>query len=149
MVAVDRTCMRLALAGALLLGGCAHQSASVSGGSMPSATLAHTVWYVEEIAGQPVLDKAKTELRFESSGRVSGSTGCNTFTGSATVDTPRLTMSPLATTRRACEPELMAQEQSFLNAIGAVRNFSIDGAGLLHLIGSDGKPLMRLSRANP
>jgi putative lipoprotein len=104
---------------------------------------------VEEIAGQPVLDKAAAELRFESSGRVSGSTGCNTFTGSATIDAPRLTMSPLATTRRACEPELMDQEKRFLEAIGAVRSFSIDGTGLLHLIGSDGKPLMRLSRAHP
>ena len=116
---------------------------------MPSAALAHTVWQVEEIAGQPVTDKAGTELRFESSGRVSGNTGCNTFTGSATIDAPRMTISPLATTRRACEPELMAQEQRFLNAVGAVRSFSIDQAGLLRLIAADGNPLMRLSRASP
>jgi len=149
MLRLEWRYLRVLLAGALALGGCAHQSASVTAGSMPSATLAHTIWAAEEIAGQPVIDKALTELRFESSGRVSGNTGCNTFTGSAMIDTPRLTFSPLATTRRACEPELMAQEQGFLAAIGAARSFSIDGAGQLHLIGSDGKPLMRLSRASP
>ena len=149
MVSPDRKCVGLLLAGALSLGGCAHQSAAVTAGSMPTASIAGTSWWAEEIEGQPIINPAETALRVDPSGRISGSTGCNTFTGSATISTYNMKMSPLATTRRARDPELMAQEQRFLNALGAVRKFSIDGEGQLHLLASDGKPLARLSRTNP
>ena len=142
-------CAWTLLAASLALGGCAHDTASLAGGNMLSANLAGTGWEVEEIAGQPVIDRAQTALRFDMNGGVSGSTGCNTFTGNVTTETHRLTFSPLATTRRACEPELMAQEQRFLNAIRAAQSFSIDETGGLRLLGSDGHRLMRLSRGSP
>jgi heat shock protein HslJ len=116
---------------------------------MPTASIAGTDWLMEEIEGQPVIHQAETALRFDPSGHVYGSTGCNTFTGSATISAYNLKMSPLATTRRAFDPELMAQEQRFLNALGAVRRISIDGDGQLHLLASDDKPLARLSRTHP
>jgi putative lipoprotein len=103
-----------------------------------------TVWLVEDIAGRGVIDRAQTTISFEASGRVSGSGGCNRFTGSATLAGEALKLGLLAATRRACVPALMDQEQKFFKAIEAVRGYSVDANGLLHLKGANGEPLLRL-----
>lgn len=136
-------------------GGCMYRSgteyagsgAVSAGGTASAPTLAGSAWAIEEIEGQPVLDKNATALRFDPDGRVSGNTGCNSVTGSATIAADKVTFSTLATTRRACAPEAMAQEQRLLKALEGVRNFSLDAAGTLRLLGQGGDPLVRLSRA--
>ena len=50
-------------------------------------------------------------------GQVSGSSGCNRFHGQFTVEGSALQIRPLATTRKACEDEVMTQEQAFLRAL--------------------------------
>ncbi|HEY3215192.1 MAG TPA: META domain-containing protein [Candidatus Eisenbacteria bacterium] len=106
-------------------------------------------WRVVEIAGSSVGDSSPATLRFESNRHVSGSTGCNQFTGTASIAAEKLSFGPLATTRRACEADRMAEEQSFLKALESVRSFSIDEGGYLRLLGADGNPLLRLTRTNP
>ncbi len=127
----------LAAAAFVLLTGAAQaQSASVGIEGM--------AWLVEDIAGRGVIDRAQTTISFDASGRVSGSTGCNRFTGAATFEGEVLKFGQLATTQRACVPALMDQEQKFLNAVEAVRGYSVDANGLLHLRGAYGEPLLRL-----
>lgn len=140
---------QLFAAACVLTGGaCAYRGGAEYGtGSAPAPRLAATAWVVEEVGGRAVLDRKATALRFDAEGRVSGSTGCNNFTGNATIAAEKVTFSPLATTRRACEPEAMRQEQSFLRAMEAVRSFSLDPGGALRLLGADGDLLLRLSRA--
>jgi heat shock protein HslJ len=120
---------------------------------LPQATSVNTQsdltgasWLVEDIAGRGVIDRAQTFIRFDADGRVSGSTGCNRFSGLATIEGDTVKLGPLATTRRACVPALMDQEQKFLKAIEEVRSFSLDQNGLLYLLGADAQPLLRLSR---
>ena len=133
------TAMLAAAAAFALLTGAAHaQGASVA--------IEGTAWRVEDIAGRGVIDRAQTTIDFDASGRVSGSTGCNRFTGAATLEGEALKFGLLATTRRACVPALMDQEQRFLEAIEAVRGYSVDENGLLHLKGANGQPLLRLVR---
>jgi putative lipoprotein len=103
-----------------------------------------TAWLVEDIAGRGVIDRAQTTMSFDSAGQVSGSGGCNRFTGAATIAGQALTIGKLAATRRACVPALMDQEQKFFQAIEAVRRYSVDANGLLHLEGANGEPLLRL-----
>jgi putative lipoprotein len=117
------------------------------GGTAPKASPAGATWRVEEIDGHGVADAAKTELRISSDGRVSGSTGCNRFSGTATLEGPSLTFSPLATTRMACEQPLMDQERDILAGLEAVKSFSLDGDGKLRLLDTDGKTRLRLTRA--
>ena len=107
--------------------------------------LSGTIWLVEDIAGKGVIDNAQTTIRFDESGRVSGSTGCNLFNGTATIEGNIIKFGQLATTRRACVPALMDQEQRLLKAMGEVRSFAVDQNGLLHLNGANSEPLSRLS----
>lgn len=146
---------------AVLLAGCAYNgSTSYSGGGTTTAGGASVqatpttpapglsgAWTVDEIGGEPVIDKSATMLRFETDGRVSGSTGCNGVTGTATIGEGTITFSPLATTRRACTDEAMAQERRFLEAMGNARSYAMDDDGTMRLLAEDGRPLARLARA--
>jgi heat shock protein HslJ len=48
---------------------------------------------------------------------VSGSSGCNTYTGGYKIDGLSVTIGPLASTKMACEQPLMNQETAFLTAL--------------------------------
>jgi heat shock protein HslJ len=64
---------------------------------------------------------------FGPDGRVTGSGGCNTFTGPYTLEGRDLRIGPLASTRRACEPSIMDQETRFLAALSRVTTFDTSG----------------------
>lgn len=66
-------------------------------------------------------------LEFGTDGHVSGNSGCNTYTGSYTVDGSNLKVGPLASTRMACaDPAgVMEQEQQFLQALEKAATFDI------------------------
>jgi heat shock protein HslJ len=74
---------------------------------------------------------ADTELTmmFDDNGQVSGSAGCNNFTGGYTMDGDAIVIGPLATTMKMCgEPEgVMEQEAAFLAALEAATTFAIQG----------------------
>lgn len=60
---------------------------------------------------------------------VSGSSGCNTYNGSYTLDGDALKIGPLATTRMACDPAAtMDQETQFLAALAASTTVEQTGA---------------------
>ena len=59
---------------------------------------------------------------------VSGSSGCNTYNGSYTLDGDALKIGPLATTRMACAPAIMDQETLFLAALAASTTVEQTGA---------------------
>jgi heat shock protein HslJ len=64
-------------------------------------------------------------------GTVSGSTGCNRFTGSYEVAGNVLTIGQLASTLAACESEeLSAQEAAYLEALQLATRFEVTGAGI-------------------
>ncbi|NJN48272.1 MAG: META domain-containing protein, partial [Candidatus Competibacteraceae bacterium] len=108
-------------------------------------TLPGTEWQVKEIAGKQAEAKGKALIRFEEDGRVTGHTGCNPFTGTATLADDKLKFGPLATTRRACKPELLQQAVKFLEVSEQVRRFVVDKNGQVQLLNSSGKSMLRLS----
>lgn len=62
-------------------------------------------------------------LRFEGD-RVSGSAGCNDFSGKLTPDGPGVfDLGPLRVTRRACEPRVMEAEERFLGELRAASRY--------------------------
>lgn len=103
-------------------------------------------WRVEDIAGRGVIDNAQTTLRIDADGKVSGSTGCNNYFGTATLDGARMRFGPLATTYRACPPALMDQERKFLDALKAARMARFDAKGRLQITTGGGKALLTLTR---
>ena len=84
-----------------------------------------------------------TELTtlFSDDGSVSGSGGCNRFSGTYAVDGDSLTLSPLASTKMACADHVMAQEGVFFDGMAEVASFAIEGTQLTLSDGS-GAPLL-------
>lgn len=75
---------------------------------------------------------AGTELTaiFGEDGTVTGSGGCNTFSGPYTVDGDAIEIGPLASTRKACEEAVMAQEAAYLQALDNATTYAITGDAL-------------------
>lgn len=76
---------------------------------------------------QPALEGAELTLNFAQD-QVSGSTGCNSFSGGYTEAGNALSFEPLAATERAClDAALMAQETEYLKALGQVSAMTLEG----------------------
>ena len=95
----------------------------------PAEGLAGTEWVLAAISGEPVEAGAEVTLRWESGGRVGGSTGVNRWFGTCALDrVPRLAFSEIGMTRRAGPLELMQQETRFVEALQVVEELRrIDG----------------------
>ena len=73
-----------------------------------------------------VVPGAAVTLRFADTGRASGSTGCNNFSGTYTVRGDTISFGALASTRRACtDQRANEQEQRFLAAFDTARRFRL------------------------
>ena len=81
-------------------------------------------------------------------GRASGSSGCNRFAGGYTLEGDRLTFRPLASTRMACEPEVMQAESDYFAALTQTAQLSL-ASGELVLADDAGGELLRFAPAAP
>ena len=99
-------------------------------------TLAGSNWTFVSIGGKPVTSDRPTSLQFDGD-RMSGSAGCNRFSGrySATDDT--LTAGPLMATEMACPG--MEVEQSFFKLMATPVRLTFADDGTLLLTGSEGR----------
>ena len=79
---------------------------------------------------------------------VGGSTGCNRFTASYTVDGDAMEIGEIASTRMACPPPADAIERAYLAALGRVAAWHIDGSELV-LADYDDNELIRFEEASP
>lgn len=100
---------------------------------LPPDTLAGSNWTFVSIGGKPVTSDRPTSLQFDGD-RLSGSAGCNRFSGrySATGDT--LTAGPLMATEMACPG--MELEQLFFKLMTTTVNLTFADDGTLVLTGS-------------
>ena len=113
--------------------------------ALPTGLVGPT-WVAEDIGGRGVVDRAQSVIVFDARGRVNGRAGCNRFMGGYTADGTALRLGSLGTTRMACVPEALAdQEQRFLAALDSVRGWRIE-RGLLFLTDGAGNDVLRLSR---
>ncbi|MBN9693620.1 MAG: META domain-containing protein [Verrucomicrobia bacterium] len=88
---------------------------------LPVASLQNTPWVAQGINNgrEAVVSSALTPrvtALFLPDGTVSGSAGCNRFTGRYTLEGKTLKVFPLAVTKMLCEPEVNELEQQFLAA---------------------------------
>ena len=98
-----------------------------------SGDLEGPTWTVESIsidgsATAPASGTAMTAV-FED-GTVSGTGGCNTYSGSYSVDGDAITFGPLVSTLIACEDPIGAQEQAYFAALARADGFDVDGGTL-------------------
>ena len=100
-------------------------------GDHATADLMGGEWLVEDIAGRGVIDDARTTVSFSSDGRLSGDTACNRYFADYEVSGSSLQIGNAGTTRRACAPAVMDQEQRFLELFNEVDTYRIDSTGAL------------------
>ena len=106
------------------------------GAVLPPDTLAGSNWTFVSIGGRPVASDRPTSLQFDRD-RLSGSAGCNRFSGryAATEDT--LTAGPLMATEMACPG--MEAEQAFFKLMATPVRLTFADDGTLILTGNEGR----------
>jgi len=107
------------------------------------------VWKIEQARAAPLLHKLNARLDFAPDGRLVGNGGCNGITSAYTLQGNRLTLGPLATTRKTCNEALMEQEDRVLTALERAVTARVPPHGLLELLDADGTVLLRGSRLPP
>jgi len=110
-------------------------------GGEPVSLLQGAEWTVDEIDGKPLVAGSQVTLAFAQDGRLSGNASCNRFMSEYTLSGEGLAISQAAGTRMMCDEALMAQEHTFLGALGQVQNFSIEADGALLLRTGDGRAI--------
>ena len=108
-------------------------------GGEPASLLQGAEWTVDAIDGKPLVTGSQVTLAFAPDGQLSGQASCNRFMTAYRLSGEGLAISPAAGTRMMCDEALMAQEHTFLGALGQVQSFSIEGDGALLLRTGDGR----------
>ena len=95
-----------------------------TGVSISVGRIADVIWVPLLLDGVPVPEDAGLSLMVTFDGKVSGTTGCNQFTGTADLDAGVMSFSPLAVTEVTCaNPDAMQREAAYLKALTEVRWF--------------------------
>ncbi|MBY4637770.1 META domain-containing protein [Sphingopyxis sp. XHP0097] len=109
------------------------------GGAILAPTdLAGTSWTFVSINGVAVAADRPTSLAFEAD-RLSGSAGCNRFSGSWSREGAMLTAGPLMATKMACPGAGTEQENAFFALMRAPVRIEFPSDGTLVLTGPDGR----------
>lgn len=88
-------------------------------------------WTLESLNGNPLVEDTKITLAFDED-RAGGSSGCNTYGGPVEAKGEQIQFGEVTMTLMACtDAGVMAQESSYLAALGAVETFKVDGEKLL------------------
>ena len=110
----------------------------------PAASGLIGTWNLAEMGPTADFAHLQPTIEFGADGAVSGFAGCNTFSGSYTIDGAALALGPLATTKMACERPGSAVEADYLSALSAVTGWAVEPDGRLRL---DGAVPLRYVRA--
>ena len=94
--------------------------------------LVGTTWTLGAFASGATVSASSTEptLVLAADGSASGSAGCNTYHGTYTTGSNTLAFGPLATTMKHCGDQVMSEEHAFLEAMGKVKGYAIEGTQL-------------------
>ena len=113
-------------------------------GGNPARLLQGAEWVVEDINAGGIIDRSRVTLNFWQDGRITGRASCNNLMGQYQLSGEGLSIGQVATTRMACAPALMAQEQRVLDTLAQVQRFDFDQTGALLLHAAEGSLKARL-----
>ncbi|MFD4294538.1 META domain-containing protein [Rhodococcus sp. NPDC058505] len=114
--------------------------------AQPDRPLTGTTWVVDStisptaVTASRAIEESAPSLQIGDDGAVTGSTGCNTFTGTAQVADDSVTFGPLATTRKMCPPDVAEVERAVLSALDGATTVTID-ADRMRLMNDNGTGL--------
>lgn len=106
-------------------------------------------YLVEWIGERPLIDRSHLSVSFGEDGRAFGSGGCNHWFAGYTLEGGKLQFSQPGSTRKACSPALMEQEQRFFDALGKVERWDFSEIDQLRLWPAEGEPIRLWSEQYP
>ncbi|SDT67193.1 META domain-containing protein [Jiangella sp. DSM 45060] len=114
------------------------------GSTEPAVPVVGSRWVLEELqaAGATIAGPADPQAYFEidENGDVTGSTGCNGFSGSAEVSDSSITFQPLISTRRGCSGDLGQIDGSMLGVLSGEVTVEMSG-DVLTITNAEGETL--------
>ncbi len=110
----------------LLLAACSKKTTVTESDKKPDAPLTNTRWKLVKLPDIEIPKMADVFIRFYQ-GKSAGSSGCNRFTGSFSLEGKKLKPGPQAGTRMMCAPEIMKVESAFLKALDDTDGYLISG----------------------
>jgi heat shock protein HslJ/membrane-bound inhibitor of C-type lysozyme len=134
--------LALSIAAVVLIAtqGCSPQS----GDTTPAISLPGSTWQVEDIDQGGIIDSSHVTLEFVDADRIAGSTGCNRYFGKVDIELGSIAISGVGSTRRACAPALMSQEQRFLTALNVVSRYEMEADTWLLMLDDAGTQRLEL-----
>src|SRR5262245_38427078 len=90
-----------------------------------------TSWQLLGLGATGALEGSQPTLTIGADGKVSGSGGCNTYTGAVTTSGMAIKFTGLAATKKSCTDELNAQEATYLKALEQATTFENRATSLL------------------
>lgn len=135
-----RTLVALIATTMVLVTGCSIGNIGPTG----NTSLENTEWVLSMLNGHPPLPDTMPTVTF-SQGRIGGSTGCNSYSGSYETRGSSLTIKDTAVTEMYCmDPAgVMDQEQAFLSALGQVQSYRLTD-GRLEMLDAAGNVILVL-----
>ena len=124
------------LGGLLLAAGCGSKESAPVDPEVVKKELLDKVWVCESMFRRDIHGDTPVTLQLHADGTVSGSGGCNTFTGTYNLAGASLSFGPLASTKKMCGPAASEQEFSYLTFLSQISKFAVDGDEL-ELFSSD------------
>ncbi len=99
-----------------------------------------TTWLLTSLDNQPVLENTNVTIDFVD-GKVSGSSGCNSYGGTYSVRKEKITTDSIVMTLMACmDAGVMEQETAFLEILQNAQTYEVTDSQLL-IHSSEGKSL--------
>lgn len=103
-----------------------------------------TNWQATTLYSLSVLENVSPTLVLDADNKISGSDGCNRYSGIYTINGDELTLTPQTSTMMACPDKVMTQANLFLKALSETTKYEIKG-GQLNLIDKDGNRIATLT----
>ena len=135
-----RTSLPVVVVGAVSALALTAATAPAGVGVIEASGLTGKVWVLGTLGGKAPLKGTELTAEFGAKLRVSGSAGCNRYTGAYKASGGTIRISTLATTTKACADAIERQETVFLKALTGARSFAI-GGGTLTLKSAGGQVL--------
>ncbi|MGO1460728.1 MAG: META domain-containing protein [Marinobacter sp.] len=128
-----------AVSSALVLSACAIMPGADSDRVTTENLVQGGEWVVEDIGGKGLIDSSHVSMVFREDNRVGGNSSCNNYNGEYQLDGSEFTVGDnIASTRRACAPALMNQEDLFLKLLMNVSEARLGDNGELLLSTPEG-----------
>ncbi len=111
------------------------------GAILSPQTLEGTDWTIIRVREMDALSDRPANIAF-SNGRISGTSGCNRFSGPYDVNTTALTLGPVAATKMACPGTAMEQETKLFAILKGTIGMTFRNGDTLILTGANGRTVV-------